>query len=377
MLADIKSHIYNQLLARIVAGEFKPGDRLPTERELAKEYESSLWSVHNAMNDLEDNDFIERRRAVGTFVKKNISMEKARRHKKNDSKEVYVIVSPDFFFTKLGNDSVLTSLENSLEAEKYNITYIDMPNARSKLKKLLSQLQDGSIRALVIIPEYAEWKLMYANVDLLTSCGNNIFYFNRGIGESNVFPMNGICLNPLQDSRTAALYLLEKGFRDINYIGVESGGNHSWLNERLKGFRNIMENKLPECSSREFILDSFGVRNFQTVCDHIATSESHPAFVCCTDKVAGFVIDYTSQHGYKPSKDYSIIGFDNHPICRKYNLTTVAPPLEDVGVVIAKAINEKENWQEHNITHNYTLKSDVIERKTIRSQNEAAATVEE
>jgi GntR family transcriptional regulator, arabinose operon transcriptional repressor len=371
MSAETKEYVYNQLLARIVAGEFKPGDKLPTERELAKEYQISLWSVHNAMNDLEDNDFIERRRAVGTFVKSNISMEKVRRHKKSDSREIHIIVSPDFFFTKLGNDSILTSLESSLEAEKYDITYIDMPNVRSKLKKLLSQLQNGSIRALVIIPEYTEWKFMYDNIDLLPSCAGDIFYFNRGLGESTIFPMNCICVNPLQDSRTAASYLLEKGFRDINYIGVQSEGSHNWLSERLKGFRNIISNKSPEFSSREFILESFGERKFKSVCDHIATSESHPAFICCTDMIAGYVIDSASEHGYKPSKDYSIMGFDNHPRCRKHNLTTVAPPLEEVGPVVAKAIKERENWQEHDITHIYTLKSYIIERKTLRSGTSA------
>jgi DNA-binding LacI/PurR family transcriptional regulator len=366
---DKKTYIYDQLLARIVSGEFKPGDKLPTERDLAAEYKSSLWSVHNAMGDLESNDFIERRRAVGTFVKKNICMEKASRQNKNSSKEVNVAISPNFFYMRTGNDSLVKSLEKSLEAEGFNITYIEIPNTVPLLRKSLLNLQNGSVRALVIIPERQEWVFLYNNVQLLMPHAHNIFCLNRGIGELNVFPMNGVAFDPLEEARRAILYLWSKNISNINYVSVFNKESY-WLEQRRKGFNNIAGNLTPKLMSKAFLIEFFSEVNFKPVATHIAESEGHQAFVCCTDEVAGRVIDYISSFtDFKPGVDYSIIGFGDHPVCRMYNLTTVAPSLEGAGEAIVMAIKERGQEGDLDISRQYVMNSYVIERKTVRMDN--------
>jgi GntR family transcriptional regulator len=60
--------VYLDLRAAIEAGEWRPGDRLPPERELAERYGCSLITVRRALGDLARERRLERARGRGTFV---------------------------------------------------------------------------------------------------------------------------------------------------------------------------------------------------------------------------------------------------------------------------------------------------------------------
>jgi GntR family transcriptional regulator len=56
------------LVKRIGAGGWKPGQMLPSEYELAAEYNVSQGTVRKALNELEADRMIVRRQGVGTFI---------------------------------------------------------------------------------------------------------------------------------------------------------------------------------------------------------------------------------------------------------------------------------------------------------------------
>ena len=60
--------VYLDLRTAIEAGEWRIGDRLPTERELAARYGCSLITVRRALDDLSREGRLERARGRGTFV---------------------------------------------------------------------------------------------------------------------------------------------------------------------------------------------------------------------------------------------------------------------------------------------------------------------
>jgi GntR family transcriptional regulator len=63
---------YQQLYAilrdQIVSGDWKPGDMLPSEKELIEQYEISRITVRQALEKLVEEGLIYRRRGLGTFV---------------------------------------------------------------------------------------------------------------------------------------------------------------------------------------------------------------------------------------------------------------------------------------------------------------------
>src|SRR5262245_43637597 len=60
--------VYLDLKSALDAGEWRPGDRLPTERQLADRYGCSLITVRRALSELVREGRLERTRGRGTFV---------------------------------------------------------------------------------------------------------------------------------------------------------------------------------------------------------------------------------------------------------------------------------------------------------------------
>jgi GntR family transcriptional regulator len=60
--------VYLDLVSALDSNEWRPGDRLPPERELAQRYGCSLITVRRALSELAREQRIERTRGRGTFV---------------------------------------------------------------------------------------------------------------------------------------------------------------------------------------------------------------------------------------------------------------------------------------------------------------------
>ena len=60
--------VYEDLLSAIRTGAFQPGDRLPSEAELGKQYDTSRITVAKAVNELQQKGLVSRRPGSGTRV---------------------------------------------------------------------------------------------------------------------------------------------------------------------------------------------------------------------------------------------------------------------------------------------------------------------
>lgn len=58
-----------RLRTRIVADEFAPGSALPTEDQICREYKVSRITVRRALDELQRQGLVERRRGLGSFVR--------------------------------------------------------------------------------------------------------------------------------------------------------------------------------------------------------------------------------------------------------------------------------------------------------------------
>jgi len=73
-------HQLKEIIRRnILLGVWKPGDRIPSERELSKKYEVSLMVVRQALSLLVNEGFLVRKQGKGTFVVKSKIMQGPRR----------------------------------------------------------------------------------------------------------------------------------------------------------------------------------------------------------------------------------------------------------------------------------------------------------
>ena len=70
--AKLSDVIQSQLETMILEGSLLPGEKLPPERELAKQFDVSRPSLREAIQKLETKNLIVRKQGGGTFVSNDI-----------------------------------------------------------------------------------------------------------------------------------------------------------------------------------------------------------------------------------------------------------------------------------------------------------------
>lgn len=67
-IQPLRERIAETIRARIKSGEYPPGSKLPTERELAAEFECSLEPVKTALDRLQTEGWIVGQQGRGRYV---------------------------------------------------------------------------------------------------------------------------------------------------------------------------------------------------------------------------------------------------------------------------------------------------------------------
>ncbi|MDO5695294.1 MAG: GntR family transcriptional regulator [Eubacteriales bacterium] len=67
----LHSKIYDNLLQRILEGEFSEGNKLPPEKEIQNYYGVSRITVRRAIQDLQDDGYVIKLSGIGTIIKSN------------------------------------------------------------------------------------------------------------------------------------------------------------------------------------------------------------------------------------------------------------------------------------------------------------------
>lgn len=73
ILMTKKRKIYETVRQRIETGDFRPGERIPSDSELVREFGASRPTVAKALRELERAGFVRRKTGIGTYVLDNAS----------------------------------------------------------------------------------------------------------------------------------------------------------------------------------------------------------------------------------------------------------------------------------------------------------------
>lgn len=75
---DASKPIYEQIIDQIkqmlVRGELNPGDKLPSQRDMAKKIEVNPNTIQRAYREMETLELVETQRGRGTFIKEDKNM---------------------------------------------------------------------------------------------------------------------------------------------------------------------------------------------------------------------------------------------------------------------------------------------------------------
>lgn len=245
--------IVQDLLQKIYSGELRPGDRIPSERELAEQYHVSSITSKNALTELSDKGYISRVRGKGSFVStaeqlNRIPAFQTTLHTRTVMKAKTIgLIMPSM--KTLIDQQLLDALENEVQKTDY-ILAVTITRENQKLEsEAILKLKERGVSGLIIFPTESE---IY-NEDILKL---NLTDFPFVLVDRYLKGIRSSCIytNNYEITREAVKYLIDNGCLHTAFL---SPGSHNTVtSDRLAGYRDAFSEKgLPVPSDGIFYID--------------------------------------------------------------------------------------------------------------------------
>lgn len=227
-------HIYRSLAEGIANGRWQPGDKLPTEMQLAQQHQVSRITSKRALNLLASQGLAVRKRGLGTFVaEKQPQQPQAHNEPAKDTTPRIGLIMEDL------GESYALGLFYELDRQAAALGFQLCPGVsygdQRRERTVLRQLRELNIQGLIVMPAHGT----YYDTDLLRLVLDHfpVALIDRAL---NGIPAPCVCSDHQQGARLITDHLVAKGHRDIVYITTSLASATS-LEERYTGYEKAMQ----------------------------------------------------------------------------------------------------------------------------------------
>ncbi|MBM7691613.1 DNA-binding LacI/PurR family transcriptional regulator [Peribacillus deserti] len=317
--------IYLDLLNQIETEQLKPGDQLPTEKELANQYQVSRITSKKAVEKLVQIGAIERIRGRGSYVSKTIpdlgTLDAKSKSAQRDLPEeepngLIALIIPDFFKDSFGR-SIMKNIEKRCAEKSYNLVVKLTYGSQEEEDEAINTMVQLGVKGILIYPVNGQH---YTNSILrLVLEGFPLVLIDRylkGIPVCSVYTDNKKAAQNLTE------FLFIQGHDHIAFVSPPEEDTSS-IEERIQGFQSAylqkgiavspdlllteMFSTLPTFEkSDEFHEDLIKLRKFIEENSHVT------AFIACEYEIASVLAHVLKSLGKSIPNDYAIACFD-HP----------------------------------------------------------------
>jgi DNA-binding LacI/PurR family transcriptional regulator len=129
----------------------------------------------------------------------------------------------------------------------------------------------------------------------------------------------------------AAMHLLDRGCDDLLFVGQQG---HPWVEERIQGVRAALAQRgVPERSMRtELAIPSLYFKAVGHSGAIAGLSANVPkGVIAANDHIAEGVYQAAHELGLVPGRDFLAVSFDDIPEARTLGVSSLRPPLEELG----------------------------------------------
>ena len=322
--------LYAQLIAQlresIFNGTLPPGSRVPTELELAKNYQISRGTVRQAITALVNDGLLERTRGRGTFVR---SMPAPQNNNVTFSgKQIGVILSNPGSEMDL---QVLIGIEHAARARGYQVIFTFTEENMEQQTHEITRLQAGRVAGMIIFPirdlEYDEsiWHLKQDGVPFVLA--------------DRYFPgldTDYVASNNFGGGYRATEHLIILGHTRIGFVHAHTGTlNTTSVRDRWEGYRAaLQEYGLPFDETLVFGEAPPNTGDSRETFGDLFTRADRPtALVTSTDHLAVTLMQAIQRRGLRIPEDVAIVAYDNCQLSAGLHptLTTIAQSFVDMG----------------------------------------------
>jgi len=364
MNTEIKK-IYKSLLEKIASGKIKPKEILPKEVDLAAEFKTNRMNAQRAVTTLAEHNIVSRKKRIGTTVNQHLDHEKLQALLKETNRSIHVLYSMTPHWIHW-NEVSFAGLEEVVEPKGFSVSYCNIPtgSGRVEYKKLLNDISKAGASALVIFSDTEDADFLCDNADLLLDFQMPIFMLNRGGSPISLDMVSFVSTDPFGDGVNIGTLLKKNNCLNVLVLN-EEGGYSFWGKKRFEGTKMglLRGHTTPAPAIKQLLATTQGIKE---AAETIEQAHGDITIVAINNEYAAKLIDLCSTKGLKIPKDYQLIAFDDNPMYRSYNLTSLGIPMKEVGEVFGKMICDNTWLKDHKGKVSIKLNSKLIIRKTLK-----------
>ena len=314
-------NLINYIQEQITDGQLGPGEKVPSENQLAERFHISRQTVRKAIGTLEEEGLVQRIRGSGTYV----SFDRRKNLEKRNSIAVVTTYVDSYIFPR-----ILQGMQNTLYESGFSVQIYITNNTLDREKGILKDLLKRDDVAGMIV-EGTKSGLPNPNLELyrhLMMRKIPLLFFNTYYPELEV---PHVSLNDADTGYKAVRYLIEKGHQKIGAVLKLDDGQGR---QRYLGYLRAMEEAgLTVTDSRLVWIDTDESKQLAYCRDRLLNRvEECTALLAYNDQIAFQLIRMLEECNIRVPEDVSVIGFDGVELADFYTprLCTMRQPSERI-----------------------------------------------
>ncbi len=322
--------LYDLLKQRIENGEYKNGQKLPTEYQLTQDFDLSRQTVRQSLKMLESDGYIERIQGSGSYVRyENIVP------RQNMTIAVITTYISEYIFP-----SILRGIEEVAADSSYSIVISATNNSIATERRVLNNLFNNPVDG--IIAEGTKTSLPNPNVDYylrLADSGIPVVFFNSFYPDLQHRNIKYVVADDYGGGMEAARKLVAEGHRDIGAIFKSDDLQGT---KRFSGFIDGLIQYGGNMNDQNVIWYTTETRHtfIRDMCNTIEDIlSSCTGFVCYNDEVAAQLMPLLE---LPKSRVRSVVSFDrNKPlgsINKNIQFYSLSHPKSELGRTAARKL---------------------------------------
>ncbi|GAW99060.1 GntR family transcriptional regulator [Secundilactobacillus mixtipabuli] len=317
--------VEEELKKKILSGDYKIGQKLPTEMELMNQFDVSRYTIRRSVGDLENQHLIYRIQGGGMYVN---DWQSAKAKNTNNNRMIGVIAThiADYIFP-----SIVNGADQIISDNGYAMLLANTHNDPKRERKSIITMLESNVAGLIIEPTQST--VLSPNLDLYSKIKElnlPVVFINAEYQQ-----LNGISVttNDVDAMKRMTDYLIDQGHKKI--LGVFQIDDLQGVN-RMNGFIKAYQGNADKKLESNVIMyrTTDPLKKTLGQIERVITTDDRPtAIVCYNDQLAIQVIDLIKSLDLKVPDDISITGFDDYRLSRYIEpaLTTMVHEKEKMG----------------------------------------------
>lgn len=333
-----QSFVFSQLHHRIASGLWAVGDQIPTEEELATEFQCSRGTVGRAIARLVQERLVERRTRSGTRVIRQA----AQPNPSNLDLDACAFIYPGDQHE--GGWRMLRGFQQEAFAAKRRTLTLSAGTDFRKEAEIVGRLAEFNVKGAVLFPVITNPEEMAYYSQMILSCP-----FPVVLVELNLPGMRrpAVVIDGLHAGYTMTRRLIDQGLKRIGFFA-----HYAWapfIRDRYLGYRQAMEEAGLVVDESRVMLESEMNPNFedptaepqQMAERFVAQCTDADGVVCSSDFMALGLIQALKAKGISVPEQLKVTGMDDNGIASANGnaVTTYRVSFEEMGRKAFESLN--------------------------------------